>query len=252
MNNIINKNSLIGFLMAGDPELETTKKCIISMAEAGAGMVELGIPFSDPIAESTVIQSANIRALKSGTYLNSIFSMIEELRKTTDIPVIFHSYINPVFNYGYENFFKMCAQTKVSGVVIPDLPYEEKLEIKEYADKYGVHIISFVVPTSEDRIKQIAKEATGFIYFVPSIGSTSALGDNSREVMSDIELIKQVTDIPIALGFGINTPAQAEYFSKIADAIIVGNAIVKIVEKHGKDAPSYVFDYVKEMKAVLK
>ena len=122
---------------------------------------------------------------------------------------------------------------------------------KEYADKYGIHIISFVVPTSEDRIKQIAKEATGFIYFVPSIGSTSALGDNSREVMSDIELIKQVTDIPIAIGFGINTPAQAEYFSKIADGIIIGNAIVKIVEKHGKDAPAHVFDYVKEMKAVL-
>lgn len=251
MNNIINKNALIGFLMAGDPDLETTKNCIISMAKAGAGMVELGIPFSDPIAESTVIQSANIRALKSGTYLKNIFSMIEELRKTTDIPVIFHSYINPVFNFGYENFFKMCAQTKVSGIVIPDLPYEEKAEIKEYADKYGVHIISFVVPSTEERIKQIAKEATGFIYFVPSIGSTNALGDNSREIMSDIELIKKVTDIPIALGFGINTPAQAEYFSKIADGIIVGNAIVKIVEKHAKEAPSYVFDYVKEMKSVL-
>ena len=252
MNNIINKNSLIGFLMAGDPDLETTKKCIISMAQAGAGMVELGIPFSDPIAESSVIQSANIRALKSSTYLKNIFSMIEELRKTTDIPVIFHSYINPVFNYGYENFFKMCAQTKVAGIVIPDLPYEEKSEIREYADKYGVHIISFVVPAQADRIQKIAKEATGFIYFVPSIGSTNSLGDNSREVMADIELIKQVTDIPIALGFGINTPAQAEYFSKIADGIIIGNAIVKIVEKHGKDAPSYIFDYVKEMKAVLK
>ncbi len=251
MNNIITKNTLIGFLMAGDPDLETTKNCIISMADAGAGMVELGIPFSDPIAESSVIQSANIRALKSKTYLNGIFSMVEELRKTSDIPVVFHSYINPVFNYGYESFFKMCAQTKVAGIVIPDLPYEEKDEIKEYADKYGVHIISILVPSTQDRIKQIAKDATGFIYFVPSIGSTSALGDNSREVMADIELIKDVTDTPVAIGFGINTPAQAEYFSKIADGIIIGNAIVKIVEKYSKEAPSHVFDYVKEMKASL-
>lgn len=252
MNNIIDKNALIGFIMAGDPDLETTKNCIISMAKAGADMVELGIPFSDPIAESSVIQAANIRALKSGTYLNKIFSMIEELRKTTNIKIIFHSYINPIFNYGYENFFRKCNENNIAGIVSPDLPYEEKDEVKEFADKYNVNIISFVVPTEKERIEKIAKSATGFIYFVHSIGSTSEMGDSSKEVNSVIDTIKQVTDTPIALGFGINTPAQAEYFSKMADGIIIGNALVKIIEKQGKEAPTYIFDYVKEMKAQMK
>ena len=248
MNNIINKNALIGFIMAGDPDLETTKNCIISMAKAGADMVELGIPFSDPIAESSVIQAANIRALKSETYLNKIFTMIEEVRKNTDIKIIFHSYIKPIFNNGYEQFFAKCKETKVSGIVSPDLPYEEKSEIKEFADKYGVNIISFVVPASKERIEEIAKSATGFIYFVHSIGATAAMGDNSREVTSVIDIIRKVTDTPIALGFGINTPAQAEYFSKMAEGVIIGNALVKIIEKNGKDAPSHIFDYIKEMK----
>lgn len=251
MNNIIDKNALIGFIMAGDPDLETTKKCILSMAKAGADMVELGVPFSDPIAESSVIQAANIRALKSGTYLKNIFEMIQEVRKTSDIKIIFHSYINPVFNFGYENFFNMCAKTRVSGIVLPDLPYEEKSEIKEYAEKYGVNIISFVVPSCEERLQKIAKEAAGFIYFVHSIGATAAIGDNSHEITEVIDTIKKVTDTPIAIGFGINTPAQAEYFSKMAEGIIIGNAIVKIVEKHAKEAPSYVFDYIKEMKSVM-
>jgi len=251
MNNLINKNALIGFIMAGDPDLETTKNCIISMANAGADMVELGIPFSDPIAESSVIQSANLRALKSHSNLKNIFAMIEELRKTTDIKIIFHTYINPVFNYGYEEFFKMCAKVGVSGILSPDLPYEEKSEIKEYADKYGVNIISFVVPASEERIKTIAKDASGFIYFVHSISSTSEMGESSREITSIIEYIKEVTDTPIALGFAINTPAQAEYFSKMAEGIIIGNAIVKIIEKNSSASPEFVYDYVKEMKSAI-
>lgn len=255
MSNIIkafeNKKALIGFIMAGDPDLETTKKCIISMSKAGATMVELGIPFSDPIAESSIIQSANIRALKSGTYLNKIFETIKDVRKESDVQIVFHSYINPIFNYGYENFFKMCKETNVGGIIIPDLPFEEKAEIKEYADKYDIDIISFIVPSPKERIKQIATEATGFIYFVPSIGSTKGLEDNAREVHDDIEYIKSITKTPIAIGFGINTPAQAEYFSKIADGIIIGNAIVKIIEKNGKEAPEKVFEYIKEMDAVL-
>lgn len=252
MNNIINKNALIGFIMAGDPDLETTKNCIISMSKAGADMVELGIPFSDPIAESSVIQAANIRALKSETYLNKIFEMIKEVRKFSEIKIIFHSYINPIFNYGYENFFKMCKETGVCGIVSPDLPFEEKNEVKEYAKKYNINIISFVVPTEKNRIEQIAKDSTGFIYFVHSISATAAMGDSSREITQVIETIQKVTDTPIALGFGINTPAQAEYFSKMADGIIIGNAIVKIIEKNGINSPSYVYDYVKEMKEQMK
>ena len=254
MNNIKNafKNkALIGFVMAGDPDLDTTKEIIISMANAGADMVELGIPFSDPIAESVVIQSANLRALKSETYLPRIFEMIREVRKTTDISIIFHTYINPVFNFGYEKFFKMCNETKVDGVVIPDLPYEEKQEIKEYADKNEVDIISFVVPTDETRIKMISKEASGFIYFVPSIGATKAMEGHTKELTDVIELLKQTTEIPVAIGFGINTVQQAEFFSKMADGIIIGNAIVKLVEKYQKDSASHVYDYIKSLKNVM-
>ena len=246
-----NEKALIGFIMAGDPDLKTTKDCIMSMAKAGANMVELGIPFSDPIAESTVIQNANIRALKSETYLNKIFEMIKEVRKESNISIIFHSYINPIFNYGYENFFKMCNETKVDGVLIPDLPLEEKNEIKEFADKYEIDIISFVVPSTKQRVQEIASKATGFIYFVPSIGSTSEMGDNSRVLTSIIEEIKEVKDIPVAIGFGINTTQQAEYFSKMADGIIIGNAIVKILEKYKEEAPKQVFEYIKEIKNAL-
>ena len=239
IKNAFKNKALIGFVMAGDPDLDTTKEIIISMSKAGADMVELGIPFSDPIAESVVIQSANLRALKSETFLPRIFEMIKEVRKITDISIIFHTYINPVFNYGYEDFFKMCSETNVDGVVIPDLPYEEKQEIKNYADKNEVDIISFVVPTDDERIKMISKEASGFIYFVPSIGATKAMEGHTKELTDVIEILKKTTDIPVAIGFGINTVQQAEFFSKMADGI---------VEKYGKESPVQVFDYVKSLK----
>lgn len=251
INNAFKTKSLISFVMAGDPDLNTTKETIISMASAGANMIELGIPFSDPIAESSVIQSANLRALKSETYLPKIFDMVKEVRKTSDISIIFHSYINPVFNYGYEEFFKKCAEVSVDGIIIPDLPYEEKAEIKEYADKYGVDIISFIVPIDEKRIEMIAKEATGFIYFVPSIGSTAMMEGHFKEIVNVIDTLKRVTNIPIAIGFGINTSQQAEFFSKLADGIIIGNGIVKIVEKYGKDAPIHAYDYIKEVRTAV-
>ena len=251
IKNAFQNKALIGFVMAGDPDLETTKEIIISMSKAGADMVELGIPFSDPIAESSVIQSANLRALKSETYLPRIFEMIRDVRKTTDISIVFHTYINPVFNYGYEKFFKICNETKVDGVVIPDLPFEEKQEIKEYADNNEVDIISFVVPTDEERIKMISKDASGFIYFVPSIGATKVMEGHTKELTDVIEVLKKTTDIPVAIGFGINTVQQAEFFSKMADGIIIGNALVKIVEKYGKDSATHIFDYVKSLKNVM-
>lgn len=251
IKNVFNQKTLIGFIMAGDPDLHTTKSVICAMADAGADMVELGIPFSDPIAESSIVQSANLRALKSETYLPAIFEMVKEVRKLTQISIIFHTYINPVFNYGYENFFKKCSEVNIDGIVIPDLPYEEKSEIKEYATKYGVDIISFVVPNDINRVKTIAKEASGFLYFVPSIGSTTVMEGHFSEVTNVIDILKETTDIPVAIGFGINTVQQAEFFSEIADGIIIGNAIVKIVEKYGKEASKYVFEYVKEIKTAI-
>lgn len=255
MSNIKNafndKKAFIGFLTAGDPDLNTTKECIFAMKEAGANLIELGIPFSDPIAEGVVIQGANIRALKADAYLGNIFNMVKDVRRTTDIPIVFLTYINPVFNFGYEKFFKTCQECGVDGLIIPDLPYEEKNEIKPIADKYSIDIISLIAPTSEDRIKIIAKDASGFVYVVSSMGVTGVRNEIKTDVESIIKLVKKYTDIPCAVGFGINTPEQAKYFADMSDGIIVGSAIVKLIEKYGKESPEYVYNYVKEMKSAI-
>lgn len=247
-----NGKAFIGFLTAGDPDINTTKECIFAMEEAGADLIEIGIPFSDPIAEGIVIQGANIRALKSDTCLSDIFEMVKQVRMKTKIPIVFLTYVNPVFNYGYEEFFRTCAQTGVDGVIIPDLPYEEKNELKEYADKNNIDIISLVAPTSEDRIKMIAKDSKGFVYVVSSMGVTGVRSEITTDLTSIVKLVKETTKTPSAIGFGINTPEQAKYFSQIADGVIVGSAIVKIIEKYGKDSPEYVYNYVKEMKSAIK
>lgn len=246
-----NKKAFIGFLTAGDPNIETTKECIIAMDEAGADLIEVGIPFSDPIAEGIVIQGANIRALKDNTCLADIFDMVNQVRKKTNIPLVFLTYVNPVFNYGYEEFFKKCKEVGVDGVIIPDIPFEEKDEIKEPAEKYGIDIISLIAPTSNERIKEIAKDTTGFVYVVSSMGVTGVRKEITTDVESIVKLVKETTSTPTAIGFGINTPEQAKHFSQIADGVIVGSAIVKLIEKHGKNAPEYVYNYVKSMKDAI-
>lgn len=247
-----NKKAFIGFLTAGDPDIDTTKECIIAMEEAGADLIEIGIPFSDPIAEGIVIQGANIRALKSNTCLTDIFNMIKQIRTKTQIPIVFLTYINPVFNFGYENFFQTCKETGVDGIIIPDLPFEEKEEIKIPADKYGIDIISLIAPTSNERIKEIAKDASGFVYIVSSMGVTGVRNEITTDVSSIVKLVKETTNTPTAIGFGINTPLQAKHFSQIADGVIVGSAIVKLIEKYGKDAPEQIYNYVKEMKDAIR
>lgn len=246
-----NDKAFIGFLTAGDPDLETTEKCILAMEKAGAGLVEIGIPFSDPIAEGVVIQGANIRALKAGTNLDKIFNMVKSVREKTDIPLVFLTYINPLLNYGYDEFFNTCKQVGLDGVIIPDLPFEEKDEIKDIAKKYDIDIISLIAPTSNERIKTIAKDTSGFVYVVSSMGVTGVRKEITTDLDSIIKLIKEVTNTPTAIGFGINTPEQAKKYSEIADGVIVGSAIVKIIEKYGKNAPSYVYDYVKSMKSAM-
>ncbi len=247
-----NGKAFIGFLTAGDPDLETTTECIIAMDEAGADLIEIGIPFSDPIAEGSVIQSANIRALKSNTHLDNIFETVKFVRTKTDIPMVFLTYINPVFNYGYEKFFCTCNKTGVDGIIIPDLPFEEKEEILEYTDKYDIDIISLIAPTSEDRIKTIAKDAKGFVYVVSSMGVTGMRDEITTDVETIVKHIKETTQIPAAIGFGINTPEQAKHFAQIADGVIVGSAIVKIIERYGKNSPEYVYNYVMEMKNAIR
>lgn len=246
-----NGKAFIPFITAGDPNLEKTVEYVVKMAEAGADIIEIGIPFSDPTAEGVVIQEANIRSLKNGFKMDNLFAAVERIRQQTDIPLVFMTYINPIFHYGYDAFFAKCQELKVDGFISPDVPYEEKAEIEDVAKKYDVDVISMVSPTSDERVTRIAKEATGFIYVVSSMGVTGVRSQISTDLDRIVAKIREVTDTPCAIGFGISTPEQAEKMAGIADGAIVGSAIVRIVEKHGENAADALYDYVKEMKAAV-
>jgi tryptophan synthase, alpha subunit len=243
------EKAFIAFITAGDPTLEKTAEFILAMEKAGAGLIELGIPFSDPTAEGPVIQDANIRALNNGMTTENVFESVEIVRETSLIPIVLLTYLNPVFKYGYDAFFARCASSGVDGVIIPDIPYEEKGEILPFAKKYAIDLISLVAPTSEERIQMIAKEADGFIYVVSSMGVTGLRSEIKTDVKSIIDSIRTVSDLPCAVGFGINTPEQAKALSEVADGIIVGSALVKIIEKHGENAAQPLYEYVKMMKS---
>ena len=244
-----NKKAFIGFLTAGDPSLEKTEEFIIEMERAGVALIEIGIPFSDPIAEGVVIQEANVRALskEGGCTTDMVFDMVERVSKKVSVPLVFLTYLNPVFKYGYDAFCRRCEEAGISGLIIPDMPYEECGELLPFAKKYGVDIISLIAPTSSQRIKMIAKEADGYIYLVSSMGVTGVRGEITTDISGIVQSIREVTDTPVAVGFGINTPKQAAEYSGIADGVIVGSAIVKIIAEYGGNAGSYIYDYVSEM-----
>ena len=243
--------AFIPFLTAGDPDADSTVKYILAMERAGADLVEIGIPFSDPTAEGVVIQDANIRALKGGMTTDGVFDIVARVRKSSNIPLVFLTYINPVFHYGYEKFFAKCEQLGVDGIIVPDMPYEEKGELAPVAAKYGVDVISLIAPTSHDRIKMIAKEATGYVYAVSSMGVTGVRQNIETDLESIVNAIKQVTDVPVAIGFGISTPQQAQKMASISDGAIVGSAIVKIIEKYGSQAEEEVYNYTRSMKEAV-
>ena len=243
-----NGKAFIGFLTAGDPTVEKTVEYILAMEEAGCDLIEIGIPFSDPMAEGVVIQDANVRALKHNTTTDDVFDIVREVRAKTDIPLVFLTYINPVFFYGYERFFKRCSELGVDGIISPDLPYEEKGEIAEIARKTDVDVISLIAPTSKERIQKIAADASGFIYIVSSLGVTGMRSEIKTDLNSIIGDIRDVCDLPLAVGFGINTPEQSRDIAKIADGVIVGSAIVKIIEEHGENAAEPLKEYVSSMK----
>ena len=243
-----NGKAFIGFLTAGDPTIEKTVEYILAMEEAGCDLIEIGIPFSDPMAEGVVIQDANVRALKHDTTTDDVFGIVEEVRKHTDVPLVFLTYINPVFFYGYEKFFKRCSELGVDGIISPDLPFEEKGEILDIARGNDVDVISLIAPTSKERIQKIASDASGFIYVVSSLGVTGMRSEIKTDLNAIIEDIRDVTDLPLAVGFGINTPKQAREIGKIADGVIVGSAIVKIIEEHSENAADALKEYVSAMK----
>ena len=246
-----NGKAFVAFITAGDPNLDKTAEYILEMERAGADLIEIGIPFSDPIAEGVVIQEADLRALQSGTTTDGIFDMVEKLRRKTDMPLVFMGYLNPVFHYGYERFFARCKECGISGIIIPDLPYEEKGECEEIAAKYGVDVISMIAPTSAARIRAIASEAKGFLYVVSSMGVTGIRSEIKTDLASVHVAVREASDIPAAVGFGINTPEQAAKVAQIADGVIVGSAIVKIIARYGSEAGPYIYDYVKSMKEAI-
>ncbi|MDD6194594.1 MAG: tryptophan synthase subunit alpha [Lachnospiraceae bacterium] len=243
-----NGKAFIPFITCGDPDLETTSKVVRAAVENGADLIELGIPFSDPTAEGPVIQEANIRALAGGITTDDIFAFVRELRKDVTIPLVFMTYANVVFSYGAEKFIATCNEIGIDGLILPDLPFEEKEEFQPLCEKYNVDLISLIAPTSHQRIAMIAKEAQGFLYIVSSLGVTGVRSEITTDLQSIVDIVRQNTDIPCAIGFGISTPEQAKKMYSYADGVIVGSAIVKLIAQYGKASAEPVGDYVKKMK----
>ena len=247
-----NKKAFIAFITGGDPDLETTEKLIPAMEAAGADLIEIGIPFSDPIAEGVVIQEANIRALSAGCTTDKLFDSVKRARKKTTVPMVFLTYINPIYTYGKEKFMQRCVECGIDGLIIPDLPFEEKGELLDVCRNYGIDIISLIAPTSHDRICKIAEEAQGFLYVVSSMGVTGVRSKIETDIEGMVKLVRESSNIPCAIGFGIATPEQAKAMAALSDGAIVGSAIVKLVAGYGRECIEPVADYVRSMKAAVK
>ena len=246
-----NGKAFIPFITCGDPDLETTEKIVRAADANGADLIELGIPFSDPTAEGPVIQGANIRALAGGVTTDKIFELVKRLRKDLSIPMVFMTYANVVFSYGAEKFISICNEIGIDGLILPDLPFEEKEEFLPLCHKYDVDLISLIAPTSDNRVAMIAKEAEGFIYIVSSLGVTGTRSEITTDLDSLVSKVRQNTDVPCAIGFGISTPEQAAKMADMSDGAIVGSAIIKIIEKYGRNAAEPVGEYVKSMKKAV-
>ncbi len=243
-----NGKAFIPFLTCGDPDLETTEKLIRAIADAGADLIELGIPFSDPTAEGPVIQDANLRALSGGVTTDKIFDMVRRVRQTVTIPMVFMTYANVIYSYDADKFLRTAAEIGINGIIVPDVPFEEKQEFEPLCQKYGLAQISMIAPTSHDRIRAIAEQADGFLYCVSSLGVTGTRANITTDIGAMVQLVKEVKDIPCAVGFGISTPEQAETICRQADGAIVGSAIVKLIAANGRDSILPVAEYVKSMK----
>ena len=244
--------AFIPFITCGDPDLETTAKLVRAAAENGADLIELGIPFSDPTAEGPVIQEANERALRAGTTTDKVFQLVRELRRDVTVPMVFMTYANVVFSYGTDRFLDKCVEVGIQGLILPDIPFEEKDEFDPACKAHGLELVSLIAPTSEDRIGRIAREAEGFVYCVSSLGVTGVRSEITTDIAAMVRLVKQEKDIPCAVGFGISTPEQAKAMAAQAGGVIVGSAIMKLVAAHGRDSVPYVADYVRSMKDAVR
>lgn len=239
--------AFIAFITVGDPDLETTEKVVMAAVENGADLIELGIPFSDPTAEGPVIMEADNAALKAGTTTDKVFELTKKLRNDITIPMVYMTYANVVFSYGMEKFAQKAADAGIDGIILPDVPYEEKEEFDAVFAPLGIDLISMIAPTSENRIAMIAQEAKGFIYMVSSLGVTGTRSEITTDIGKMTELVKDNTEVPCAVGFGISTPEQAAKMAALSDGAIVGSAIIKIIARYGADAAKPVGEYVKSM-----
>ena len=245
--------AFIPFITCGDPDLETTAAAVRAMAEAGADVIELGIPFSDPTAEGPVIQAANARALQAGTTTDRSFDLVRDLRRDVRVPMVFMTYANVVFSYGTEKFLAVCREIGMDGMILPDVPFDEKEEFASLCRRYDLDFISLIAPTSEHRIAMIAREASGFVYVVSSLGVTGMRSSITTDIGAMVKLVRAANpDIPCAVGFGISTPEQAARMAALSDGAIVGSAIVNLMAKHGREAVPFVRDYVAAMKAAVR
>ena len=244
-------SALIPFITGGDPDMETTEQLILAMANAGADIIEIGIPFSDPIAEGPVIQAADERALAAGCTADQLFDMVKRVRSQVTIPLLFMTYINPIFAYGTERFMENCAVSGIDGLIVPDLPFEEKGEIADICKKHGITQISMIAPTSESRIREIAKDAEGFLYCVSSLGVTGVRDSIQTDVGGMIRKVREVSDIPCAIGFGISTPKQAREMAAISNGVIIGSAIVRLIGEFGRESITPVAEFLKNIKKEL-
>lgn len=246
------KKAFIPFITAGDPCLEVTERLVPAMAQAGADLIEIGIPFSDPVAEGIVIQEADMRALASGTTTDQIFDSVKRIREKTDIPLAFMTYINPVFAYGVDKFMERAADCGIDALIVPDMPFEERGELLPACKKHGLTLIYLAAPTSKERVQAIARESEGFVYCVSSLGVTGVRDSITTDIRKMVEMVKQGKDVPCAVGFGISTPEQVEAMAAQSDGVIVGSAIVKIIARYGADCVEPVCDYVREMKEAVE
>ena len=247
-----NGKAFIPFITCGDPSLEVTEQLVYAAEEAGADLVELGIPFSDPTAEGPVIQAANTRALSGGVTTDKIFDMVRKIRKNTQIPLVFMTYANVVYSYGTDRFLQTAAEIGMDGLILPDVSFEEKAEFDEPCKKYGLDLIYLIAPTSHERISMIAREASGFVYCVSSLGVTGVRKEITTDIGAMVKLVKEAKDIPCAIGFGISTPEQAAKMAAVSDGAIVGSAIVKLCGQYGEECVPYVKEYIKSMKDAVR
>lgn len=246
-----NHKVFIPFVVADDPDFDTTVANVLALAAHGADIVEIGIPFSDPVADGPVIQEADLRAFQNQVTPDKIFTMVAEIRKQSDVPIVFLTYLNIIFKYGYDRFCQKCRELNIEGLVIPDMPYESRDELQPFAQKYDIDLIPLITPTSAHRIPKIAASATGFIYVVSSLGITGQRDSFDAKLADLVAEIRKYTDVPTAIGFGVHTPEQAQHMATIADGVIIGSKIVDLIARYQQTAPEKIAAFSEQIRQAL-